>query len=223
VRQNTQATVERHLLTGLASIRLANPGEDSPLLEATQPGEPYPVIAEGESPIQQVSDTVTQLARRADDTMQRVNEVLSPENRKAIAELLENLRRLSRHSEEIVARTDATLGSLGAAADEVRALARSAAGDARTLTARYDQLGAQAGASLKEIDEAVRKMSADVERLSQRADALLASGDEELRATGQALRAAADAVGAAAGRLRDPRQVIYGPAEGSLGPGEGAR
>jgi phospholipid/cholesterol/gamma-HCH transport system substrate-binding protein len=82
VRQNTQAIVERHLVTGLASVRLVNPNEDSPLLEATPPGEPYPVIAEGESTIQAVSDTVTQLARRADDTMQRVNEVLSPENRR---------------------------------------------------------------------------------------------------------------------------------------------
>jgi phospholipid/cholesterol/gamma-HCH transport system substrate-binding protein len=223
VRQNTQATVERHLVTGLASVRLANPGEDSPLLEATPPGEPYPVIAEGDSPIQQVSETLTQLAQRADDTMQRVNAVLSPENRAAIAELLENLRRLSRHSEEIVAKTDATLGSLGGAADEVRALARSVAGDARTLASRYDRLGAEAGASLKEINEAMRRMSADVERLAQRADTVLAGGDEELRATAQALRAAAESVGAAAGRLREPRQLIFGPPEGALGPGEGGR
>jgi phospholipid/cholesterol/gamma-HCH transport system substrate-binding protein len=223
VRQNTQATVERHLVTGLASVRLMNPSEDSPLLEATPPGEPYPVIAEGDSPIQQVSETLTQLAQRADDTMQRVNAVLSPENRAAIAELLENLRRLSRHSEEIAARTDATLGSLGDAADEVRELARSVAGDARILTRRYDQLGAEAGASLKDANEALQRISKDVARLVQRADTLLASSDEELRATGRALRSAADAVGAAAGRLREPRQVIFGPAEGGLGPGEGAR
>ena len=35
VRQNTQATVERHLVTGLASVRLMNPSEDSPLLAPT--------------------------------------------------------------------------------------------------------------------------------------------------------------------------------------------
>jgi phospholipid/cholesterol/gamma-HCH transport system substrate-binding protein len=223
VRQNTQATVERHLVTGLASVRLMNPSEDSPLLEATQPGEPYPVIAEGESPIQQVSETVTQLAQRADETMRRINETLSPENRAALAELLENLRRISLHSEDVAAKTDATLGAIGGAADEVRALARSVASDARTLATRYDELGAEADASLTGVNEAVHKMSADVERLTRRADALLASGDEELRATAQALRSAAEAVGAAAGRLREPRQVIFGPAEGSLGPGEGAR
>ena len=71
--------------------------------------------------------------------------------------------------------------------------------------------------------EAVRRMSADVNRLSQRADALLAGGNEELRETARAVRSAADSLDAAASRLRDPRQVIYGPAEGSLGPGEKSR
>lgn len=223
VRQSTEATVQRHLVTGLATVRLVNATEDSPPLAQALPGEPHPVIAEGESPIQQVSETLTQLAHRTDETMQRLNATLSPENRAALTEVLQNLRRVSQHADGTLAKVDATLGSLGGAADEVRALARSVAGDARTLTARYDKLGSEAGVTLRELDESVRKMSADVERLSQRADALLGSSDEELRATAQALRAAADSVGAAASRLRDPRQAIFGPAESGLGPGEGAR
>jgi phospholipid/cholesterol/gamma-HCH transport system substrate-binding protein len=223
VRQSTRATVERHLVTGLASVRLVNEVESSPELTKPPPGEPYPVIAEGESPIQQVSDTLAQLARRTDETMQRLSDTLSPQNRAALGEVLENLRRLSRQADGTLAKADAALGSLGSAADEVRATARSVAGDAGKLTARYDALGTEAAASAREIGEAVRKMSADVERLSQRADALLGGGDEELRATAQALRAAADSVNAAAGRLRDPRQVIFGPTEGGAGPGEGGR
>lgn len=216
VRQSTEATVQRHLVTGLATVRLVNATEDSPLLAQAPPGEPYPVIAEGESPIQQVSETLTQLAHRADETMQRLNATLSPENRAALTELLQNLGRVSQQAESTLAKVDATLGSV--------------AGDARSLTARYDKLGAEAGETLRQLGESVRKMSADVEQLSQRADALLGASDQELRATAQALRAAADSVGAAAdsvgaaaGRLRDPRQAIFGPAESGLGPGEGAR
>ena len=223
IRESTRATVERHLVTGLASVRLENATEDSPLLTRKPEDEPYPLIAEGESSIQQVSETLTQLAQRADQTMQRLNETLSPENRAAITELLDNLRRLSRQADATLKKVDTALVSFGGAADEVRALARSVAGDSRKLAGRFDQVGAEARMSLREVNEAVSKMSADVERLSQRADALLGSGDEELRATAQALRSAADSVGAAAGRLRDPRQVIFGPAEGGLGPGEGAR
>lgn len=223
IRQSTEAVVQRHLVTGLATVRLENKSEDSPLLAQALPGEPPTVIAEGESPMQQVSETLNQLAQRADETMQRLNATLSPENRTALAEVLQNLRRVTQRADGTLAKVDATLGSLGGAADEVRALARSVAGDARTLTARYDKLGSEAGASLREVNEALRKMSADVERLTQRADALLGDSDDELRDTAQALRSAADSVGAAAARLRDPRQAIFGPAEAGLGPGEGAR
>lgn len=220
VLQSTRATIERHLVTGLATVRLENTTEQSPPLTEVPRGETYPVIAEGESTMQHVSSTLTQLAERLDGTLQRLDDVLSPENRAAFKELLNNLRRVSARAEGTLGKADAALGSVGAAAVEVRALATEVAGDARTLTARYDALGADASTSVRDLGEAVRKLSADVEQLSRRADALLASGDVELRSTAQALSAAADSVGAAANRLRDPRQVIYGPVEGSLGPGE---
>ncbi len=223
VRKSTSATTERHLVTGLATVRLANATEDSPLLEETPEGEPYPVIAEGGSQMQQMSDTVTQLAQRADDTMRRLNTTLTPENIAAFTEILDNLRKVSRRVDGLMAKADATFVSVGGAADEVRALSGAIRADADTLTKRYATLGADATASIGEIREAVRKMSADVDRLSKRTDALLATGDEELRDTARSVRSAADALGAAAGRLRDPRQVIYGPPEGGLGPGEKTR
>lgn len=223
VRASTSATAERHLVTGLATIRLANSTEESPLLTQAPAGEPHPVIKEGESPMQQMSQTITQLAERADETMRRLNATLSPENGAAFAEILENLRKVSRQAESTLAKSDAALGSVGQAANEVRSLAGSIQGDARTLTERYANLGSDATASIGEIREAVRKMSADVSRLSQRTEALLGSGEEDLRDTARAVRSAADSLGVAADRLRDPRQIIYGPPEGGLGPGERAR
>jgi len=41
--------------------------------------------------------------------------------------------------------------------------------------------------------------------------------------TAQELRATADSLGAVARRLGDPRSILYGPPEGSLGPGEARR
>jgi phospholipid/cholesterol/gamma-HCH transport system substrate-binding protein len=221
VRESTHATVERHLVTGLANVRLANPTEDSPPLVQVPPGEPFPVIAEGESTLQQVSEGLTHLAQRAEETMQSINAALSAENRAALAETLQNLRRVSRQAESTLAKVDAALGSLGGASEEVRTLARAIGGDARALTARYEKLGAEAADSVRDVGEAVRKMSADVERLSRRVDTLLASGSDELRSTAEALRSAAHSVGVAAGRLRDPREALFGPPEAGLGPGEG--
>jgi phospholipid/cholesterol/gamma-HCH transport system substrate-binding protein len=222
VRQSTTASTERHLVTGLATVRLANATEDSPLLVEPPPGEPFPVIKEGGA-AQQMSETVTQMAQRADDTLRRLNATLTPENIAAVTEILGNLRRVSQRADAMVTKADATFTSVGTAADDVRTLAAALKADADTLTKRYETLGTDATASIGEVREAVRKMSADVDRLTRRADALVASGDEELRATARSVRAAADALGVAAGRLRDPRQVIYGPPEGGLGPGEQSR
>jgi len=216
VRWTTEAIVERHLVTGIASIRLVNPSEESPLLTQTPNDEPYPVIAEGESPFDQFSESLNQLAQRADETMQRINATLSQENQAALTEVLQNLRRISRDA-------DRALLAVGGAADEVRKLAGSIAADAHTLSARYDALNKQARASLQEITGAIGEMREDVARLAARADRLMESGDVELRATAEALRSAADSLRATAGRLRDPRQVIFGPPEGGLGPGEGGR
>lgn len=223
IRLSTTATTERHMVTGLATVKLASATEDSPLLVEAPAGEPFPVIREGDSPMQQISETLTQLAQRADETMRRINSLLTPENGAAFTEVLDNLRRVSRQADATLVKVDTALGSLGRAGDDVRVLAGEVVRDARVLTERYAELGSEAKVSVVEIREAMRKMSADVSRLAQRADALLAGGDEDLRETARALRSSADALGAAAGRLRDPRQVIYGPAEGSLGPGEKAR
>ncbi|HET9350491.1 MAG TPA: hypothetical protein VFO02_04085, partial [Burkholderiales bacterium] len=221
VRQSTRAVVERHLVTGIASILLINLTEDSPPLTQVPQGELYPVIAEGESQIQQVSESLQELAQRATETMRRVSTALSPENQRALTALLENLNRLAYNADRGLAGLDRTLASVGAAAEEMRALSRGLGDDASRLAARYDKLGDETTVAAREAAAAMRQVSADVARISQRVDALLASGDVELRVTAQELRATADSLGAVARRLNDPRTVLWGPPEGGLGPGEG--
>jgi phospholipid/cholesterol/gamma-HCH transport system substrate-binding protein len=223
VRQSTRAVVERHLVTGIASILLINLTEDSPPLKEVPQGEVYPVIAEGESQIMQVSESIQELARRATETMQRINATLAPENQRAFAALLDNLNRLSYNADRSMAGLEQTLASMAAAAEDVRALSRGLGEDASRLAARYDKLGEEAIVAAREASAAMRQMSAEVARISQRVDALLASGDVELRVTAQELRATADSLGAVARRLNDPRSVLWGPPEGGLGPGEATR
>jgi phospholipid/cholesterol/gamma-HCH transport system substrate-binding protein len=220
VRQSTRAVVERHLVTGIASILLINTTEDSPPLVQVPQGEVYPVIAEGESQIQVVSESIQELAQRATETMQRINATLAPENQRALAALLDNLNRLAYNTDRSLAGLERTLASVGAAAEDVRALSRGLGEDASRLAARYDKLGEEAPVAARAAASAMRQVSADVARISQRLDALLASGDVELRVTAQELRATADSLGAVARRLNDPRSILYGPPEGGLGPGE---
>lgn len=223
VRQITYATVDRHLLTGIASIRLVNTDESSPPLTALRPDEPYPLIPEGDSEYSKLSDSMTQVVQRADETMRRINTFLTDENKAALGEILVNLRRITGNMDRTMAGLDRTLASLGGAADEVRSTSAAVGADARRLIARYDALGAESTAAIKDVSVAIRQISADVTRLSVRVDALLADGNVELRVTAQELRTTANALGAAARRLNDPGRILFGPADGSMGPGEAAR
>src|SRR6185312_13338491 len=198
VRQSTRAVVERHLITGIASIRLVNLDETSPPLVATPEGEAYPLIAEGASTLEQFSESVAQLAQHADETMQRINTTLSAENQRALAEVLKNLQRVSSRAEQSLAGLDRTLASadralasVSGAAEEVRATSRSVGEDAHQVALRYDKLGEESTGAVREAAASIRQMSADVARVSQRLDGLLATGDAELRVTAQELRATA--------------------------------
>jgi phospholipid/cholesterol/gamma-HCH transport system substrate-binding protein len=222
VRQSTRAEVERHLLTGIASIRLVNADEDSPPLTAVQPDEQYPLIAEGEAEYK-FSESMAHVAGRADEALKRINRTLSDENLAALNEILVNLNRVSSRVDRSLAGLDKALASMGRAADEVRTLSTDVAGDARKLAARYDKLGEESTVAVREISASIRRVSDDVARISGRADTLFADGSVELRATAQELRSAADSLGATARRLGDPGKFIFGPPAGSLGPGETAR
>jgi phospholipid/cholesterol/gamma-HCH transport system substrate-binding protein len=237
VRGSTEAVVQRQLVTGVASIVLINADETSPRLTEAPPGEPYPVIAEGSSQLEQFSQSVTQLAATADDTLKRINALLSEENRKALGDTLGNLNRLSAQAGEDLRRftaraerslqgLDTTLASIGRAADQttqdVQALGTTLSNSAATLTARYDDLGLETTQAVRDIRVSVNRMAVDVARLTERTDGLLAEGGNQLGDTAQALQSAAESLGAAARGFRDPRGILFGPASGELGPGETA-
>ena len=220
VRESTRAVVDRNLITGLAGIRLVTLDETSPLLRRRPAGEEHAVIAEGESQLQQFSETMSQLAQRADDTLQRISSTLSAPNQQALGETLENLRVASRNTKTMTRRLETTLASVGGAADTLAASARVAGGDLHRLADRYDALGAEAGGAIGEATETARQWRADSARLVNHADDLLGDADIQLRLTGQQLRSAADAIGSTSRKLGDPRALLFGPNRASLGPGE---
>src|SRR5262249_42925832 len=153
-------------------------------------------------------------------TMARINQTLSPQNQAALTETLDQLRLLTRNANRVTDRLDRTLASIGGAADGVRSATGALGGDVRRLVDRYDALGAEATAGVRELSGSVRRLSDDVARLSGRTESLLANSDFELRLTAQQLRSAAEALGSTARRFDDPRAALFGPAPGSLGPGE---
>jgi phospholipid/cholesterol/gamma-HCH transport system substrate-binding protein len=166
---------------------------------------------------------MAQMAQRADETMQRINLVLSDENQVALRDILVTLRRISANVDRSMPDLSRALVAMRRGADQVGSMSTEIAGDARKLAARYDTLGEESTTTMKELAVAIRQMRADVARLGTQMDGVLTDGSIDFRVTAQELRVTADALGAAARRFSEPARILFGPAKGSLGPGESAR
>ena len=238
VRDNTKASVSRNVLTGIARIKLDTPSVPGPVLTLVAEGERYPVIPEGTSGIEQITDSATRLAESADTAMNRVSELMSPANQKLFGELLFNLRDLSDGLNKRLALLDKSANGLDQGLATVRQSANLIARSAERLADSAEPVARQAGstlqeaqAALRELTQATRSLERDVSRslqaiekdsiaLMQRGDAALDIGTLELRATAQELRSSAERIARALDRLQDPRAALLGPGEQQLGPGE---
>ncbi|MEO7114525.1 MAG: MlaD family protein [Caldimonas sp.] len=223
VRTSTRAVVDRNLVTSLATIRLVNDNETSALVERTDSGDPNPVIAEGESQLQQFSDTANQLAARADETMQRITALLSPENTAAISATLVNLQDLTKHVGVAIEHLDRTVDSIGRTSEQARVALLGVGGDAHRVALTVDELGKEAKTTLREITGSTSRLTADISHIADTSEALLGNSEREVRATSQQLRATAAALGTTARKFSDPRAAVFGPAAENMGPGEGRR
>jgi phospholipid/cholesterol/gamma-HCH transport system substrate-binding protein len=152
VKQDTEAVIERNLLTGLASIDLVKSTQESPLLTETD-DESYPVIPEGKTALGSIQDNLPQLFDKLSQLVTRFNAVFSPENEKAFSETLANARVVS---QTLAAHKD----KLGAAIDDLS----SAASESRTLIRDLDKHGTEAAQA---FTRAAQVMSLEISRAGQ--------------------------------------------------------
>jgi phospholipid/cholesterol/gamma-HCH transport system substrate-binding protein len=238
VSENTKASVSRNVLTGIARIKLDTPGVPGPVLGKVAAGERYPVIPEGSSGIDQITDSASRLAESADAALLKVNKLMGPENQQVFAELLVSLRDLSDGLNKRLALLDKSAAGLDQGIATLRQSADLIARSAKRLADSAEPVAKEAGttlqeaqAALRELTQATRSLERDLSRslqaiekdgtaLLRRSDAALDIGTLELRATAQELRSSAERIARALDRLQDPKAALLGPGEQQLGPGE---
>ncbi len=220
VSTNTVAVVTRNFVTGLAKIDLVTPNPPGPSLESPGRHNEHAVIPEGTSNVDQIASRLNMVGDSAMETLDRLNEVLNPENRKAIDQTLANLRDLSASLNKRVAELDQTLTAVNRAADEI--------GNAgNRITAFVDGTHRELQPALQQAERTLRDMSSAVKTLEQQAaqtaqqvgGTVQASGDQ-LMATAAELRATSETLGRVLERLQDPRAALLGPDKEQRGPGE---
>ena len=223
VSTNTVAVVERNILTGLARIHLVTPGNPGPELTEVPDSETYPVIAEGQSDIEQLTGAMNRLALTGAKALANMEQLLNKESREDFGATLANLRQASAVLSQRVGGLDEVTDALTKNAAEFGRSSREIAAAVEKFSSSAQPVARQADATLRDLSRAAQALERATATFARKFEHASDTSMHEIRATAQELRAAAELLGRAADRLHDPRAVIYGPSPAQLGPGEQLR
>ncbi|HYC66148.1 MAG TPA: MlaD family protein [Reyranellaceae bacterium] len=121
IRERSYAVFEKPFIAGAAFIQIVGRLEVDQIKPKKKVNEkPYPEIREGASFIQATSTSAQELLGKASTTVDRLNELLSPDNVTSVSETLRNLSSLSAALAKQDAAIQTTLAELPAAIAEVR-------------------------------------------------------------------------------------------------------
>jgi phospholipid/cholesterol/gamma-HCH transport system substrate-binding protein len=156
IKTDAVASLEVQGLTGTAYIEISGGSQNAPLLEAAA-GQRYPVIASRPSGLQQVFASAPEVLARLSEVADKLSDILDKRNRAAIAETLDNIRR-------VTGAAAAHADDLGNAMNDTAAAMRdlhSTLDNANATLADLRQLVGSQGAArgaLQSIDQASRRL-----------------------------------------------------------------
>ena len=94
IKTDAAAAVESNLLSGVSYIQIVGGTQDAPLL-LPQAGQRYAVIRSHRSRFASVAARAPQILEKASDTLDYLNDLLDEKNRRAVTQILDNVRVLS--------------------------------------------------------------------------------------------------------------------------------
>ncbi len=210
IHVDSVATLESQGLTGATYVEIEGGTATSPLLQA-EPGQPYPVIPSKPSALQLLAQSGPEMVQELKLAGDRFSDLLSDQNRKAIAETLEHL--------------SATTAEVDSHADEFGKTLMSLRTSTETLNRALlsaDRAINTADQSLKSIDRAVDSIQTASDTANETAEKVgRLSDDTDKVVNGQAitqftlLLAQTRALVASVTRLsndleREPTKLLFG-------------
>ena len=227
VSNDTTAVISRNLVTSVARIDLETPNPPGPILTGVPQGESWPVIPEGSSEFDTISDAVNQITLNGEEALRNLNELLNENNRRAFGESVTGLR-------DLMTGLSGRLDALDGAARDLSRTAEAIQDTANTFSQSMRPLAQDTGAALRDLRTLFNDMRRSLGSLGQtmeRIERTTAStldkagqatdvGLLEFRATARELRIVVDGLGRTLDKLTDPRATLLGPGPSQLGPGE---
>jgi phospholipid/cholesterol/gamma-HCH transport system substrate-binding protein len=152
------ASLEMQGLTGVAFIEISGGSQSAPPL-AVQAGQRHPVITSQQSSLQRLAATAPEALARLVDVADRLASLMGDQNRAAISETLENVRRLTAVAAGRAGDIDSAIGDAAATMRDLHATATAAHQAVEELSQLIGKDG-QATETLKSAQDASRKLDA---------------------------------------------------------------
>lgn len=225
----TVAVITRNLVTGIAQVSLVTPNTEGAELLGMVADEPYPVIAEGRSDLDEIAGMVERLGDMAGEIMSNLNRLLSEENRDSFTSLINNLSALTENFNQRMDSLDTVLegvnnatDSIGRAGDEFSGLARDVGGQVELLVGDVRLTITQAEQAMQNVTQAMQALEQQGATLTTQLDRTGAVLSDQTAVAVAELRRSLESAELTLQRLQDPRAAILGVSPARLGPGERA-
>jgi len=219
VAENTVAVVNRTLVTGIARISLRTPVPAGPPLNAVG-GQEYPLIKEGTSTEEQITDAASKIAESGAEALNRVNALLDKDNLETVTAVLVNLKNITAGLDARLDRIDQTLATVNRAVDQFGRASTNIASAVDRMSLDVSPLVKQTEGTMREVGDAVKAVESQTVLLAQQLRTVSETASLDLHSTARELRITAEALDRTLNRYRDPRALIFGPSPAQLGPGE---
>ncbi len=206
VREDTRARIEAQGLAGVVAIQLLGGKPDAlPLLAKS--GQPQPTIIAERSEVQDLLETVRNVARRTDDLFERLGRLVD-DNDKSIANTIKNVEKFSGALGDNAEGISRMLASISTAAERVGPLA-----------VQLEQFSRDISAIARQVD--VAKFNRSLENIDTFTTAL-AGGSGDVAKTLQSVAGITDKLNRAADQVEGVlkgAQAFLGSAAGGEGQG----
>ncbi|MEQ1667277.1 MAG: MlaD family protein [Sulfuriferula sp.] len=217
---DSRAFIKRNVVTGIATVEISNPQAKSPLLTTIVQGEQYPVITEGRSDLDKVTTDISKMAENGAQLLDKMNLLLSAENRNALVKTLNNLEQLSGQLVDHKQALGDTIQGFEDAAQEIKLTALNFN---QATTHADDQLQILSRKTALTLDQATASMT-DIQQqsviISKQLQILTNTANYQFKQMGRDVREGSDAITATSQRYANPRELLFSAGKTETAPGE---
>jgi phospholipid/cholesterol/gamma-HCH transport system substrate-binding protein len=220
IKTDSRAVVQRNFLTGLAWVDITQSTQNAPRLTEVKDGEIYPIIPEGKTELQTISDSIPGVVDAVGDIVSKADLIFADENIKAIAGTLQNFESISRLIKDKDQSIRAIIDNTLVISEDMKELSKSAnkvmsevSTDISSVSDDLREAFTSLQAAMAKFDEGIAAITNSIVRTTDIIGI-------EATAISQNVEKVSEALSVTAEGFERPQRIIFGTPKAERGPGE---